>query len=272
VSDESMTIGRFSRATGLSPKALRSYDRLGLLSPAEVDPDTRYRLYAREQVDRGRTIRRLRELELPLREIGALLEASPNELRERLLVHQRRLAFRTTELQYSLARLQQLIEGKENLMTDTTVDPVDEATHRRLAVDLFNRSWRYLELDHRTPEQDDELVHCVHASCHHWRQIGTPAHLARGEGQCARVYSALGRAEPALHHAQRCLDLTRAGGDGFEDWDLASALEVMARAKLAAGDAAVAADYIELSRRELETVADPDDRTVIESQLAELAV
>jgi len=99
-----MTIGQFSRATGLSPKALRSYDRLGLLSPAEVDRDTRYRLYAGEQVERGRAIRRLRELELPLREIPALLEASPNELRERLLVHQRRLAFRTTELQYSLAQ------------------------------------------------------------------------------------------------------------------------------------------------------------------------
>ena len=265
-------VGRFSRATRLSPKALRSYDRLGLLSPAEVDPDTRYRLYSPEQVDRGRAIRRLRELEVPLREIGALLGASSDEVRERLLVHQRRLAFRTAELQHALAQLQHPIEGEENLMSDTTVDPVDAATHRRLAADLFNRSWRYLELDRRTPEQDDELVHCVHASCHHWRQVGTPAHFARAEGQCARVYSALGRAEPALQHAQRCLNLTRAGGEGFEDWDLASALEVMARAKLAAGDRPAAVEYVELARRELESVADPDDRTVIESQLAELAV
>jgi DNA-binding transcriptional MerR regulator len=267
-----MTIGEFSRATGLSPKVLRSYDRLGLLSPAEVDPDTRYRLYAREQVDRGRAIHRLRELELPLREIGELLDAPSDELRERLLVHQRRLAFRTAELHYALAQLQHLIEGKESLMTDTTVDPVDAATHRRLAADLFNRSWRYLEQPSRTQEEDDLMVHCVHASSYHWRQVGTPAHFARAEGQCSRIYAALGRAEPALHHAQRCLDLNRAGGEGFEDWDLASALEVMARAKLVAGDATDATDYIELSRRELETVADPDDRTVIESQLAELAV
>jgi hypothetical protein len=46
----------------------------------------------------------------------------------------------------------------------------------------------------------------------------------------------------------------------------------MARAKLAAGDSEEAADYVELSRRELETVADADDRTVIEGQLAELPV
>ena len=62
-----MTIGAFARATGLSAKTLRSYDRLGLLSPARVDPDTRYRLYSREQVERGLAIRYLRELEVPLR-------------------------------------------------------------------------------------------------------------------------------------------------------------------------------------------------------------
>jgi DNA-binding transcriptional MerR regulator len=272
VTGELLTIGAFSRASGLSVKALRSYDRLGLLSPASVDLDTHYRLYSRDQIDRGRAIRRLRELELPLREIGALLEAPAEELRERLLTQQQRLAFRTSELHYALAQLQHLIEGKENLMSDTTVDPIDAATHRRLATDLFNRSWRYLELEGRTPEQDDELVHCVHASCWHWRQIGTPAHVARGEGQCSRVYASLGRAEPALHHAQRCLDLTRAGGEGFEDWDLASALEVTARAKLAAGATGEGAEYLDLARQELETVTDPDDRTVIESQLAELTM
>ncbi len=147
---------------------------------------------------------------------------------------------------------------------------VDAATQRRLAGDLFNRSWRLLELENRTPEQDDELVHCVHASCHHWSAVGTPAHRARGEGQCARAYSALGRAEPALHHAQRCLDLARAGGEGFEDWDLASAFEVMARAKLAAGEGAEANEYVRLARQQLEAVADRDDRAVIERQLAEL--
>jgi PPM family protein phosphatase len=38
-----MTSGEFARASRLSPKALRLYDELGLLSPAEVDPVTGYR-------------------------------------------------------------------------------------------------------------------------------------------------------------------------------------------------------------------------------------
>ncbi|WP_232818138.1 MULTISPECIES: MerR family DNA-binding transcriptional regulator [Kocuria] len=33
-----MTIGEFAAATWLSPKALRLYDRNGLLSPDAVDP------------------------------------------------------------------------------------------------------------------------------------------------------------------------------------------------------------------------------------------
>ena len=40
------SIGEFARRSRLSPKALRLYDRLGLLSPAWIDPDSGYRWYA----------------------------------------------------------------------------------------------------------------------------------------------------------------------------------------------------------------------------------
>ncbi|MCW2907565.1 MAG: hypothetical protein JWL68_2354, partial [Actinomycetia bacterium] len=35
-----LTIGEFARASRLSPKALRLYDELRLLTPARVDPDS----------------------------------------------------------------------------------------------------------------------------------------------------------------------------------------------------------------------------------------
>ena len=267
-----MSIGAFARATGLSARTLRSYDRLGLLSPAHVDPGTRYRGYEPDQVARGRAIRELRTLEVPLLEIAPLLEAPPDEARELLLAHQRRLALRSAEIKHSLTRLQRLIEGKETIVDDVTVDPVDTATHRRLAVDLFNRSWQLLETENRTPEQDDELIHVVHASRYHWGEVGGAARLARGENQCARVYAALGRPEAALHHANRSLDLARAGGNGFEDWDLATALEVVARAQLAAGNRTEAEQYAGLARAELDSIEDPDDREVIAGQIAELAI
>ena len=270
--DGLVTIGAFARSTGLSAKALRSYDELGLLRPARIDPDTGYRSYSPEQLGRGRTIRKLRELDVPLLEIGALLDGGRGELRTRLLGHQRRLAFRSAELHHALARLQRLIEGKEDLMDDLTVDAVDAAMHRRLAIDLFNRSWRLLELPERTAEQNDELIHVVHASRYHWCEIGGAPNLSRGENQCARVYAALGRAEPALHHAGRCLELVGANAESHEDWELASALEVLARAHLAAGNRVEAECYAALAREELRGIEDPDDREVIAGQLAELAL
>ncbi|MFF9128121.1 MerR family transcriptional regulator [Streptomyces sp. NPDC014889] len=64
-----LTIGAFARASRLSPKALRLYDELGLLTPARVDPVTGYRLYAPEQLDRARLVAWLRRLGMPLTRI-----------------------------------------------------------------------------------------------------------------------------------------------------------------------------------------------------------
>ena len=47
------------------------------------------------------------------------------------------------------------------------------------------------------------MIHAAHASRYHWSQVGEPVNVAHGEWQCSHVYAALGRAEPALHHARR---------------------------------------------------------------------
>jgi DNA-binding transcriptional MerR regulator len=268
-----LSIGRFSRLTGLSPKALRLYDGLGLLCPVEVDRDTGYRYYEQSQVDRGLAIRELRALDVPLADIGPLLAAGPEDVRRLLLEHQGRLAVRATTLQASLNRLQRLIEGKERLMSGEAVEAVDEATHRRLAVELFNGTWRLLELEERSPEQVDAMIHGAHASRFHWEASGgTRAHAARGEWQCSRVYAVLDRPEPALWHARRCLELCEAGGDGFEDWDLAGAHEAMARALLAAGKRREAARHAGLGRVILQTVEDEEDRAIVGADLDSLGL
>jgi DNA-binding transcriptional MerR regulator len=69
---ELASIGEFARRSRLSPKALRLYDRLGLLRPARVDPDSGYRWYAAGQLEQARLIATLRELGLPLTEIGLI--------------------------------------------------------------------------------------------------------------------------------------------------------------------------------------------------------
>ena len=59
-----MTIGAFAERTRLSPKALRLYDRLGLLPPARTDPETGYRYYRRDQVEIAQLVGLLRRLDI----------------------------------------------------------------------------------------------------------------------------------------------------------------------------------------------------------------
>ena len=141
--------------------------------------------------------------------------------------------------------------------------------HRQLGVDLFNHAWALLELPERTREQDDELVHAAHASRHHWGQVGGPKHLARGEWQLARVYAVLGRAEPALHHARRCLELVEAAED-VDDWDVPFAHEALARAHFVGGDGEAAQHHLARARELGEGISDPEDREHLDAALAEL--
>src|SRR2546421_2396504 len=110
---------------------------------------------------------------------------------------------------------------------------------RKLAVDLFNRAWELMQQADRTPAEDDELLHIAHASRYHWIAAGTTINAARGEWQCSRAYAVLGRAEPALHHARRCLELVR-DADDADDWDEPVAHEALARAHALAGDSEAA--------------------------------
>jgi DNA-binding transcriptional MerR regulator len=70
-----MTIGEFARRSGLSVRTLRRYDRIGLLTPAEVVPGSRYRQYTGRQLHAGRLIALLRRLDVPLTEITEIIRA-----------------------------------------------------------------------------------------------------------------------------------------------------------------------------------------------------
>jgi hypothetical protein len=145
----------------------------------------------------------------------------------------------------------------------------EPAQHRAEAVALFNAVWQMLDAPDRTPAQDDQMVHAAHASRWHWSQAGELAgaqQLAVGEWQCSRVYSVLGRGEPALHHAKASLAVCEEAGLG--DWVEAAALEALARASAVAGDAAAARNWLERARTATAAIADPEDREVIDADLA----
>jgi len=112
-----MPIGVFARATRLSIRALRNYDRSGLLRPAEVDPDTGYRRYAVGQFARAGLIRRLRDLEVPLSEIAEILDAgTPDLVRAAVERHRARVAAEADRLAGIAAELGTVLDEPSNAL------------------------------------------------------------------------------------------------------------------------------------------------------------
>jgi hypothetical protein len=112
------------------------------------------------------------------------------------------------------------------------------------------------------------MVHAAHASAYHWMRAGTVANRARSEWQCSRVYAVLGRAEPALHHARRCLELCESAAGELEEFDLPFAHEALARAHALAGDREAARAHLARARAAGERIDDDDDRVLLENDLA----
>jgi len=271
---ELITIGQLARRSGLTTKALRHYDRVGLLAPAVVDAATGYRYYEPGQVAHARLVRLLRSVDVPLEQVRECLATPDDEARiqQVLAAHRRRLQARFDRVRGDLHRIDHLLQdGVFKTMTETEAkQAAPKATEaaageRRQAIDLFNGVWQLLEKEDRTREDDDTMVHMAHASRYHWGQVGTAANLARGEWQVSRVYSVLERPEPALYHAQRVLDICRANGIG--DWDLAFAYEALARASAVAGDKEQARVWTEQALAAAEDVAEAEDRELVLTDL-----
>jgi len=79
-----MSIGEFARLSRLSAKALRLYDELGLLPPAQVDPDSGYRWYAGGQLDNARLVALLRRIGVSLAQIRLILSLEPQAAAQRV--------------------------------------------------------------------------------------------------------------------------------------------------------------------------------------------
>lgn len=71
-----LKIGEFSKLSHLTVKALRFYEKEGLLVPASVDKWTGYRFYETSQLESAAKIRAYRQLDLSIDEIKAILNGA----------------------------------------------------------------------------------------------------------------------------------------------------------------------------------------------------
>jgi DNA-binding transcriptional MerR regulator len=122
-------IGEFSKMTYLSVKALRHYHDVGLLEPAEVEPDSGYRRYSADQVPVAQAIRRFRDLEMPLDDIRQVLDAPDEATRnEAILTHLARMQEQLERTQVTVASLQALLSATPHGSGDVELRSVSATT------------------------------------------------------------------------------------------------------------------------------------------------
>lgn len=102
-----LKIGDFAWLSQVTVEALRYYDRIGLLKPVHLDSFTGYRYYALAQLPRLNRILALKDLGLPLEEIGQMLDQgiSVGEIQSILERKQVELKAQVQESQKRLARV-----------------------------------------------------------------------------------------------------------------------------------------------------------------------
>ncbi|WP_372445368.1 MerR family transcriptional regulator [Streptomyces actinomycinicus] len=121
MNEELLTIGAFAARARLSAKALRLYDRLGLLAPAQVDEASGYRYYRADQVDRARLVALLRQLDMPLARISEVLGAGGTEAADRLAAYWADVEARVAGQRTLAAYLRGRLSGRSSEMYEKFV-------------------------------------------------------------------------------------------------------------------------------------------------------
>ncbi|BEL04510.1 hypothetical protein Q0Z83_027010 [Actinoplanes sichuanensis] len=122
--EDLLNIGAFAAATGLTIPALRHYDEIGLLKPAQVDPATGYRRYHRDQIDDARLICGLRAVGVPVDEVRAVVGRPAGQVRSALDVHRERLVTQVREASQRIAAVDEFIEKGTPMPALQTIRPV----------------------------------------------------------------------------------------------------------------------------------------------------
>ncbi len=150
-----LKIGDFSKLSQVSVKALRLYDQLGLLKPADIDEFTGYRYYSVQQLPRINRILAFKDLGFSLEQIAKLLDDNlpPAEIRGMLRLKQVELHKLLKEEQARLLRVETRLKQieRENIMPDyevviKKVEPIKVAGIRNIMPNYGEMSELYEEL------------------------------------------------------------------------------------------------------------------------------
>ncbi|MHA2058871.1 MAG: hypothetical protein ACW979_14725 [Candidatus Thorarchaeota archaeon] len=131
--------------------------------------------------------------------------------------------------------------------------------HKKVAIKTNGGVWSVLDKESPTEDDLDNALEMAHTSLYHWRQIGKPINIARGEYMISRVLSGMGKGEAALYHAECTLKLTE-DADEKADFDMGFAYEVLAKAYATKGDKTNCKKYKDMAQKVIDTLGDEDKK------------
>ena len=134
-----------------------------------------------------------------------------------------------------------------------------EEFHNKMARKTNGGVWGVLDNDSPSAEELDKALEMAFASLYHWRQVGKPINIARGEYMVSRVFSHMRNGDMALLYAERTLKLTEEADDKA-DFDMGFAYEVLAKAHSVKGDKKNTKKYIEMAQKVIDTLGEEDKK------------
>jgi len=229
-----MSIGEFARQSRLSPRALRLYDGLGLLSPARVDELSGYRYYERSQLEQAGLIATLRHVGVPLATVREWLALDPVALADRVTTFWREAESRHAAQRELVGILVDRLTGKGTVMYEVATREmpqrsllclkrnVDPASAWTLGKDFVG-----IVRDQRLPRMPGRVGA---AFCIYWGEVSTdsdgpvewckPVPDAEAEALAAQVPELTLRIEPA--HREAYVDLGPGGQIDAAQFQLAN--------------------------------------------------
>lgn len=110
-----MKIGEFAAFSDISIRALRLYDRMGLLRPSYVDAESGYRYYLPDQVQTINTILSFKKVGFSLKEIKDMVSAHLNReaVIKRLRLKQRENERTVAVCQYNIENIQKMLDAMD---------------------------------------------------------------------------------------------------------------------------------------------------------------
>jgi DNA-binding transcriptional MerR regulator len=157
------TIKEIADLAGVTTRTLRYYDEIGLLGPAYVG-DNGYRYYDRESLLRLQQILFFREMEVPLREIEAILSRPDFDVLQALERHRGALhqeARRLAGLIETIDRTMAALKGGETMSDQDYFRGFDEREYEEDARERWGETREYVESQRRwgsySPDEREAL-------------------------------------------------------------------------------------------------------------------